>query len=225
MIDPLKWKLHPEPVFTTPNGALEDFAVFPAGPTAREGYVAYYTAGPNLQDQRLFRAYSKSPLGPFTNQESLAHFTGETHTRVYRGRIDANRRLVSAVWPGLPKCGIWLFTDYGPIIAKTLLVPPVPGTAFQVVAANPCIIHDGKEYNIFFEGRDERVFWHLCQATWDGDAPKSVVVLPSPVCEGANPSINKFKVDGVETWHLYFSRWNGPKGGFDTCLMTQPVTP
>lgn len=224
MIDPKKWTRHPEPIFTTPNGALEDFVVLKLD-DGEVTFHAYYTRGPNLQDQRLYYAISRSPLGPFV-EVSRVEVGLDTHTRLYRGRMDAHRRIVTAVWPGLPKAGIWLFQDVpvpgGIVEKKSLLVPPLPDTGFSVAAANPCIVHDGKEWNIYFEGRDEQVFWRCYQACWDDKAPGPVGnlrIIKTALFDGANPSV--LQHDGV--WYLYASIWNVQKGGFDTWAFSQPV--
>lgn len=219
MIDPKKWTRHPEPIFTTPNGALEDFVVLKLD-DGEVTYHAYYTRGPNLQDQRLYHAIGRSPLGPFVEVSPVGGTINNAHTRLYRGRMDERRRIVTAVWPGLPKAGIWLFEDVpvpgGMVEKKSLLVPPLEGTGFSVAAANPCIVHDGKEWNIYFEGRDETVFWRCYQAMWD---EHEVRIVKTALFDGANPSI--LKDDG--TWFLYASIWDVKLGGFKTWVFTQPV--
>ncbi len=216
MLDRALWKAHPEPVFTTSNGVLEDFVVV-------ENYgelAAYYCSGPNLQDQRIYVRPAKTPLGPFGPVKAIYPDGTRGHTRLYRGKVTEDVNLISAVWPGLPRCGIWVFRDEGPFLSKELLIAPKEGTLYSIAACNPCVVFDEarEEFDIFFEGRDETVFWRIFQATWDGESAVATVI-DEPVCDGANPSI--LVLDDVV--YLYYSRWNAEKGGFDTHVLTQPV--
>jgi hypothetical protein len=218
VLDPNKWHLHPKPVFIAANDVLEDFSVV----RVAKHFEAYFTHGLDLQDQRLYRAYGHSPLGPFIDAVCLSPANG-VHTRLYRARIDDKRRLVTAVWPGLPKAGIWLFYDLalpGQLLSeKTLLVPPQEGTLFSVAAANPCHIIDASgEHNVFFEGRAEPIYWRLFQTVWDGKNPRSARTRIQPICDGANPYCALFD----NTYYLYFSKL-AVTGGFETWALTQPA--
>lgn len=202
-----EWKSHGSPVFTTPGGALEDFRV------VREGnrFAAYYCRGGSLQDQRLYRSEGPTPTGPWSNETQL---TTRTHTRLYRGRIDAKRCLISAVWPGQPRTGIWLFTQepYGDV--KELLLPVKAGTMYCEAACNPAVYWDGEHYNVIFEGRNESVYWRLFHATIDPVA-WNVTMDDDPLRDGANPSFLEWR----DTVYLYYSKWVGH--GFETHCMTQ----
>jgi hypothetical protein len=218
------WKLHPKPIFTTPNDVLEDFSVMEISPGQ---YMAFFTTGDSLQNQRLFYALSKSPYGPFEVPTRMPDVP--THTRLYRSELIEGPRkgdsIITAVWPGLPKVGLWCFSGKGlpkGLLRKSLICGPVPGSDYcSVAVANPSTIWDGEHYNIFFEGRAEKgptgeVFWWLMQATWRGDEPQATVV-EKPLRDGANPFIAKFGGD----YFLYFSKWTGR--GFETWLLTKGV--
>ncbi len=204
-------------VYSVPNGVLEDFTVIRQRLTRTgEGdFMARFCAGPSLQDQRLYRAWGASPLGPWSDVEP-GPCQHNAHTRLYR-TADDEGLLVSAVWPGLPKAGIWRFEDIGDgLHAKSLLIAPKDGTLYSIAAVNPCSYFDGEHWNVYFEGRNETVFWRLFHAVADRDW-SNVRVFDEPLRDGANPSI--LEHDG--TVYLYYSHWIGH--GFETRCMTQPV--
>lgn len=226
-----EWKpAQTEPVFTWPTGAIEDFSVVIDNEIG--DYRAYFTAGPTLQDQRLYRVRGADvhagPLGPFESADKAERVSDlrEAHTRLYRGGIVGGPLhgdlIITAVWPGLPRAGIWHFrhVDRG-LLEKRLLVAPTPNTQFSVAAANPCILWDGRDYNIIFEGRDERLFWRLFHTTWDGvGMPRTD---PRPLFDGANPSF--FQYGPSSDIYLYYSCLRNPAkglaGGFETRAMVQ----
>lgn len=209
------------PVFSLPNGVVEDFYVCKARPEIG-GYVAYYCHGPSFQDMRLYGALGETPLGPWRDGPPIELYPSlDAHTRLYRANINAEQDLISAVWPGLPQCGIWLFSDRHlgdrKILDKQLFIGPKEGTCYSVVAANPCTLRaeDGT-WDIFFEGRNENMFWRLFHATWDGHGKP--VVDDEPLCDGANPSLARF--DGVT--YLYYSKLRpGGRFAFATWALKQ----
>lgn len=222
-------------LFSWHTGALEDFAVVKNGKT----YFAFFTAGKDLQNQRLYRSFAEGPLGPFSEPELVSN--RETHTRLYRSLLEAGPlkgdMIISAVWPGLPKCGMWHFRPIigTPLMEKQLLIAPTPNTLFDVAAANPCTFWDGEHYNIFFEGRTDpardprnsvdahagtvpraEMFWRNFHATWDGINTPQIDV--KPLHDGANPSI----VRGEDKIYLYYSKLRGAgKYGFETWVCEQ----
>jgi hypothetical protein len=204
------WTRHPQVIFEWPTNALEDFAVEQVGTKFR----ATFTAGPNLQDQRAFHAYSDSPLGPFEEVESAI----KTHamTRLDRSRLDKNRRIVAQVWPGLPKCGLWLHTDISDnLTVREVLVPPQK--PYDIVAACPGTFNnpDG-DVDIAWEGRAKKVKWSLYVGALHPDG--SVTTDQEPLCDGANPSYLFF----ANTVYLYYSAWEG--NGFKTWVMHQKIS-
>ena len=203
------WKKHSEAVFKVQSNALEDFAVEKIG----SSYRATYTAGPNLQNQRAFHAFANSPFGPFEKEESAINT--QTMTRLYRSRIDDKRRVITQVWPGLPKAGLWLHTDISPLLTvRELLV--APQKPFDIVAGNPAIFNnpDG-DVDIAWEGRAKKVFWKLYTGALHLDG--SVSINLEPLLDGANPSY--FYEDGIV--YLYYSVWKG--NGFQTWVMFQSI--
>jgi len=201
------WKHHPYPVM--PEGYLEDFSVY----YVNDKFQAIYCKGDSFQNLRLYRAVGDSPFGPF--KETGRADDIPTHTRLYRSDVDTGT-VITAVWPGLPKAGLWYFNPItNGLTSKQLLVPPKEGTLYSVAAANPCTIHDGKEWNIFFEGRTSDVFWRLFQSTWDGTWGQAVTD-DAPLWDGANPMVMTH--DGVH--YLYYSKL-GSNGGFETRLAYQ----
>ena len=203
------WKLHDKAIMKVNSGALEDFSVVKEG----DNFRAWFTSGPNLQDQRLCTAISDNPLGPFS-QPVLSHPT-RNHTRLYRNRLDEKRRIVSQVWPGLPKCGIWLHTDIDEINSyRELLIPPQE--PFDIVAANPGIfVNPDGDIDIAWEGRSTEVLWSLYAGALHPDG--TVSIDTQAICVGANPSYLLFE----DTVYLYYSHWVGK--GFETWVMTQKL--
>ena len=220
MIDPTKWG-EPVLVHSVPSGALEDFMVVER---YDGGYWAYFTTGPALTDQRLYRARGSSPLGPFTDPVPVLESLN-VHTRLSRGRINIDLAIVDGIYQGLPKVGLFLyrFVSTGPrscVESRSILIPP--HGEFSVAAVNPSVAPDGGGYTIFFEGRGElqpnvssAAAWKVYQAYWDGKAGLANVFPQSFV--GANPHIVNFG----HLWFLYTSQWNGH--GFDTWARTQEV--
>lgn len=204
------WVEHPSKVLSTESSAIEDFSVVKEG----KHFRAFYTAGDSLQNQRLCTAVSQSPYGPF--EEVQMHFPTRGHTRLYRNRIDEKRRIVTQVWPGLPKAGIWLHTDFDLNLSyRELLIAPQP--PFTIAAANPGIfVNPDGDVDIAWEGRDENVFWYLYVGALHPDG--SVTIDKDPIRDGANPSYLLHE----DTVYLYFSKWNGK--GFDTCVMYQKIS-
>lgn len=197
-----------------PSGVYEDVRV-----VMEDGrLVAYFTAGPNFQDQRLVRCPMDTPYGPLLpdNVEQVQGLP-DTHTRLYGGRVDPDRRIISAVWPGLPKCGMWLFTEKPYGMVKTLLIAPEDQTGYSIAACNPAVIEVDGQYEIYFEGRTETVYWNLFRATWQGGNDRPVVDKKPFLENGANPAL--FKYDG-RLW-LYHSRHSAY--GFTTHVMSRSL--
>ena len=207
MISPTLWSDEKE-VFSVHGGHLEDFVVI----FNKDRYEAYYCKGHDFQHLEIWRSLSHSPTGGFTHHELI--FPGN-HVRLYRGKINDKERLITAAWKNAHQLGVWNFIDtpYGMI--KNIIIPPKAGTGYSIVAGNPCCVFDGKEYNIFFEGRSDLVEWRIFQAVWNGKY--SVDVNDVPLWDGANPSICVF--NGI--YHLYYSVKAGK--GFKTVVRTQEV--
>jgi len=211
------WKEHKEPIFVADNSILEDFVVI----KENNQYIGYYCKGKEFQKQDLYKSYSKSPLGPFKDEELVE---GGEHVRLCKGKLNDREAILSSIAPGLPKTGLLLYKwhDFG--ITRTLLLNPKPKTFYSVSACNPTVIHDGKEYNIYFEGRDNEVKWRVFQALWDGK--NRIDVIDIPLMVGANPFITKFG----DKYYLYYSKYKTKmknltlsEWGFDTYVMTQEV--
>jgi hypothetical protein len=203
------WVESPNVVFSVNSGAVEDFSVI----VEKDHFRAFFTSGDTLQNQRLCTAVSDSPFGPF-NQVEMS-FPTRGHTRLYRNRIDSKRRIVTQVWPGLPKAGIWIHTDLNETLSyrELLIAPEFP---YTIAAANPGIfVNPDGDIDLAWEGRDENVFWYLYTGALHPDG--SITVDKKPIRDGANPSYMLH--EGIV--YLYFSKWNGK--GFDTCVMTQPL--
>ena len=169
------WIFEEKPIMSVKSGAIEDFTVRPENGKFR----AYFTSGPNLQDQRLSTATSDSPLGPFENIEMS--FPSRQHTRLYRSRIDEKRRIITQVWPGLPKVGLWLHTDIDELTTyRELLIPPVE--PYDIAAANPGTFNnpDG-DVDIAWEGRSKKVEWKIYVGALHGDG--SVTVDKREICD------------------------------------------
>jgi hypothetical protein len=214
VIDPTLWCPEPGVVIPWSNGAIEDVVV------ERDGisfYRAFFTAGDSLQNQRLWNAIGRSPLGPFT--DARRYLNTEQHTRMSRGQMPcgSNDWVIMDVWPGLPKCGLFLAKSCADFSIRTPLVKPTAGTGYEVAAGNPCVIRDDKGYTIFFEGRGSVIRWNLFQAWWSGDPNELAVVNKTPICEGANPYCVLFD----NTYYLYYSKYNDTKNGFESRVMTQ----
>lgn len=207
-----------------PAGIVEDFVMVHEG---GDYFTAYYTRGDSFQNQRLYaRTEGRSPtaLPPGREQAlSIPLNVDDGHTRLYKGCLSRTRRLISAIWPGIPRCGIWCFTDLLPgrgMMSKQMVIPPgPPGSGYSYAAANPCARAVGDGWEIFFEGCDPlrtpgQPDWKIFRATWDGRG--LAVVDPVPVIEGANPSLLEH---GGRTY-LYFSRLTpaGYAAGFETCV-------
>lgn len=214
-----KWKKHKEPVFVVDNSILEDFVVI----KEKDYYVGYYTKGIEFQKQDLYKSYSKSPLGPFENEELVER--GE-HVRLCKAKLNDKEAILSSISPGLPKTGLWLYKWHNFGITRTLLLNPKPKTFYSVSACNPTVIHDGKEYNIYFEGRNEEVKWRVFQALWSGNKHHKIDVIDIPLIIGANPFITKFG----NKYYLYYSKYVSKmksltlgKWGFGTYVMTQEI--
>ena len=144
------WKKHKEPIFIADNGILEDFIVIKED----NQYVSYYCKGKEFQKQDLYKSYSKSPFGPFKDEELVER--GE-HVRLCKGKLNDKEAILSTITPGLPRTGLWLYKWHNFGITRTLLLNPKPKTLYSVSACNPTVIHDGNEYNIYFEGRNKEV--------------------------------------------------------------------
>ncbi len=208
-----EWTDHGE---ILPPSVVEDFRI------VREGdfFIAYFVHGPDFQHLHLGQARAggpAGPVGPVGPLHPLHPLTQSTsHTRLYSGRIDDRRRIITAVWPGLPGAALWLFTEAPFGMIKQLLVAPKPGTGYAVAAANPAAIKlpDGT-IEIFFEGRDHVVPWNIFRATWDGGTP---VVHDEPFLrDAANPSLVVH--DG--RLYLYYSAHVGAL--FSTRAMSRPL--
>jgi len=195
--------------FGMSNGVLEDFFVV-AEPDG--SYRAWFVHGPTFQDMRLWTALGTTPEGPF-GEVRPAPDGGARHTRLARGRLDDTRRLVTAVWPGLPHAGLFCFDDRGPLTVKTLLHGTKPGTAYSVVLGNPGVLVDPPGWALCCEGRTEHVFWRLVQGHIAPDL--TVTMDDAPIADGANPSFLRV---GSRVY-LYYSR--PESGGFATWVMHQ----
>lgn len=194
-----------------PANYIEDLRVVREG----DGFAAYFVAGPRFGNTTLHRAHAASPLGPFSDASSTGH---THHTRLYSGRIDALRRIITAVWPGLPRAGLWLFSEEPYGMVKEIFIGPKPDTGYSIAAANPAVIQlPNGTYEIYFEGRAELVHWSVFRATWKGgtDAP---IVDDTPFLPGcANPSL----VIHDDRLYLYYSKHAGHL--FETCAMSRPL--
>lgn len=204
-----------------------------------------------FQNQRIHSAFGPTPLGPFVRPSSEPTFDPGVHTRLYRGRLDDDAILVSAIWPGLPRCGIWCFhrgdafPQFGyaatePTVvrnrppprddAKFLVVPPREGTLYSYAAANPCA-----EEDVDPDGNGNGR-WHII---FEGCTPPSVAGQPvwrlfhALWTPGALAVVDPEPIcDGANpsllvhegVRYLYFSRLapGGYAEGFETCAMTQP---
>lgn len=198
------WNEYDKPII---SGILEDFIIFKEG----EKYTAYYCKGDDFTRLNLFKSESYSMFGPFVNEEKIME---GKHLRICKGKIDNKRRLLTFIRPGLPKAGIWLLIDTGNYMIRKLLIEPEENTLYSVLAGNPTVIHDGKEYNIFFEGRNVFLDWRVFQAVWDGK--DSVEIIKEPLLTGANPFVTKFG----DKYYLYYSKWNR-NNEFDVRVMYQ----
>jgi hypothetical protein len=210
MTIPAGWTDHGEIV---PAGIVEDFVV-----TRRDALDAHFDAhwveGPSFQNERLHWGRAAAPHGPFERMGRSVTLL-DTHTRIYRGRIDDQRTLVSAIWPGLPRIGIWLFRRYGAFDTKELFIPPEG--RYHMAACNPCVLRVGDHYEVFFEGRGDEVRWSIYHATWRGDRERRIVA-PEPFLEGAaNPSLLLHE----GRLYLYYSKH--VDGGFSTRCMSRPA--
>jgi hypothetical protein len=175
VIDPKAWR--DEGVIFRPTQPTEDFIV--------EGQYAMCVSGPSFQYMRL-RMVTAPPRGPFPPIEEWGKFGDSEHTRLYRGKLSDNYRLVTAAWPHAGSLGIWCFRDhYWSTMAKTLLIPPAP--PYGIVAGNPTVIEVGDEYHVVFEGRGADVRWHLYHAVFD-EMPGPIKSV-TPLGPGANPSL------------------------------------
>jgi len=179
----------------------------------------YYSRGPNLQDQRVYRR--KLGSGGAMGQEESAHDAG-THTRIERGRLTTDLALFTASWPGPPTGGIMAFRQHPWGDTRTIVLPIQPNTGYSFIAANPCATRTDQTgvWDIIFEGCvDATCQWNLFRATWrEGEM---AVVDPEPLFAGANPSL----FDGPGVQHLVFSRLTdrGYKAGFETCMVSQEL--
>ena len=200
-----------------PAGKVEDFVMI-ATPDYAAPFQAFYCTGGSFQNQRIWTHPARSPVGPFEG-EAWTVSQMDTHTRLYKGRIDRRRRLISGIWPGLPRCGIWCFTDrfYG--MEKSLVLAPEPGTLYSYAAGNPCVMGEPGNYVIYFEGCPElkvpgQPEWRIFRATWDGK--NMAKVDPTPILDGANPSL----LEHEGKIYLYYSRLTpgGYAAGFETCV-------
>lgn len=196
------------PIFTSNNGVLEDFVVIPSG----NMFAAYYCKGNDFSHLSLYRSVSDEITGEYKKEELIER---GIHIRLYRGKVNDTTRLITAIRPGLPHGGIWVFRDAPFGMIKSVLIEPKYGSLYSVVAGNPCVIWDGTEYNIFFEGRNDTVYWRLFQAVWDG--MDGVRVIDTPLFDGANPSI--LKHDGK--YYLFYSKYRTGGEGFETWCMEQ----
>lgn len=205
-------------VVLLPAGKVEDFVMI-ATPEYAAPFQAFYCTGDSFQNQRVWTHPARSPVGPFEGDAWAVGRRMSTHTRLYKGRIDNKRRLISGIWPGLPRCGIWCFTDtfYG--MEKSLVLAPEPGTLYSYAAGNPCVSGEPGNYTIYFEGCPElkvpgQPEWKIFRATWDGK--NMAKVDPTPILDGANPSL--LKHEGKT--YLYYSRLTpgGYAAGFETCV-------
>ncbi len=200
-----EWK-EDKKVFSVPNNILEDFTVI----KEKEKYIAYYTKGASFGNQSLYKSYANNPLGPFIDEELVM---SSNHLRICKGVIDESNELITMVFCGLPKTALFLLKRMKWGIIRKPLITPKYGTLYSVVAANPTVIHDGEDYNIYFEGSTKSINWHVFQAVWDGK--DKVKVIDEALMRGANPFITKFNGRN----YLYYSKHKG--NGFETWVMTQ----
>lgn len=208
-----KWS---EPVVLMPPACAED----PTLHRDADGLWLYYSRGPSLQDQRVYRRRAETPTGPLGPEELVTDLGA--HTRIERARVTDDTWLHTASWPGPPTGGIMAFQRHPWGVTRTLVLTIEPGTGWSYIAANPCCEVDPLtgEVAIIFEGCvDAGCEWKLYRASWIPG--RRATVDPAPIMTGANPST--FVEGGVR--HMTFSRLTdrGWSAGFETCVVSQPA--